>query len=86
MHCHAAVTCQAKHADTHIVLDMMVVQMLLTCCVMTCMCGGRYLTQVQNAQDDDANTQAVLEQILGDQMHLAHSINKLLSLESAVYQ
>ncbi|DBA72156.1 TPA: hypothetical protein ACH3X2_010875 [Trebouxia sp. C0005] len=46
----------------------------------------RYLTQVQNAQDDDTNTQAVLEQILGDQMHLAHSINKLLSLESAVYQ
>jgi hypothetical protein len=53
---------------------------------MTSTCGGRYLTQVQNAQDDDANTQAALEQILGDQMHLAHSINKLLSLESAVYQ
>ena len=65
---------------------MLVVQMVLTCWVMTCMCGGRYLTQVQNAQDDDANTQAVLEQILGDQMHLAHSINKLLSYESAVYQ
>ncbi|KAL0047743.1 hypothetical protein WJX82_010830 [Trebouxia sp. C0006] len=46
----------------------------------------RYLTQVQNAQDDDANTQAVLEQILGNQMHLAHNINKLMSLESAVYQ
>jgi DNA-binding transcriptional regulator YbjK len=50
------------------------------------MCGSRYLTQVQNAQDDDANTQAVLEQILGNQMHLAHNINKLMSLESAVYQ
>ena len=53
---------------------------------MTCMCGSRYLTQVQNAQDDDANTQAVLEQILGNQMHLAHNINKLMSLESAVYE
>lgn len=46
----------------------------------------RYLTQVQNAQDDDPNTQATLEQILGDQMHLAHSINKLLLWENAVYQ
>ena len=46
----------------------------------------RYLTQVQKAQDDDTNTQATLELILGDQMHLAHSINKLLSLENAVYQ
>ena len=86
MHCHMASTRSAKHADTHIVLDMMVVQMVLTCWVMTCMCGSRYLTQVQNAQDEDTNTQAVLEQILGDQMHLAHSINKLMSLESAVYQ
>lgn len=67
-------------------MDHLVAQMLLTCCVLTRMCGSRYLTQVQNAQDDDTNTQAVLEQILGDQMHLAHSINKLLSLESAVYQ
>ena len=46
----------------------------------------RYLTQVQTAQEDDSNTQAALEQILGDQMHLAHSINKLLLLENAVYQ
>ena len=46
----------------------------------------RYLTQVQTAQEVDTNTQAALEQILGDQMHLAHSINKLLLLENAVYQ
>lgn len=48
--------------------------------------GCRYLTNVQTAQDDDTNTQAVLEQILGNQMHLAHGINKLLLLENAVYQ
>ena len=36
-------------------------------------------------QDDDINTQAVLEGILGNQIHLAHSINKLLLLENVVY-
>lgn len=36
-------------------------------------------------QDDDINTQAVLEGILGEHIHLAHSINKLLLLESAVF-
>lgn len=46
----------------------------------------RYLTAVQTAQGDDVNTQAALEQILGNQMHLAHAINKLLLLENAVYQ
>ncbi|KAL3138835.1 hypothetical protein ABBQ32_005668 [Trebouxia sp. C0010 RCD-2024] len=46
----------------------------------------RYLTKVQNAQDDDMSTQAALEQILGEQMHLARGINKLLLLENAVYQ
>lgn len=41
---------------------------------------------MQNAQDDDMSTQAALEQILGEQMHLARGINKLLLLENAVYQ
>lgn len=48
--------------------------------------GCRYLTKVQNAQDDEVNTQAALEQILGQHMHLAHGIHKLLLLEDAVYQ
>ena len=46
----------------------------------------RYLTAVQNAQGDDLSTQAALEQILGNQLHFAHAINKLLLLENAVYQ
>lgn len=46
----------------------------------------RYLTAVQTAQGDDVNTQAALEQILGNQLHLAHGVNKLLLLENVVYQ
>ena len=48
--------------------------------------GCRYLTKVQTAQDEDVNTQAALEQILGQHIYLAHGINKLLLLENAVYQ
>lgn len=45
----------------------------------------RYLAQIQDMQDEDINTQAMLEGILGEHIHLAHSINKLLLLENAVY-
>lgn len=51
------------------------------------MCGvmtGRYLKQVQSA-DEECNTQATLERLLGPKIHLAMLLNKLLVLESTVY-